>query len=70
MANENRITVEILYGSFSDHSWQKKSFKNMTSAIEWIRKNYEKIGCINEYRTDFMPVNHFDIVNAILGERK
>lgn len=64
------IELNILYGKPFDTTWQKKSFKDETSAVQWCRKNHEKIGCINDYRTFFAQVSHFDIMDAIRGKAK
>lgn len=48
--------------------WQNKTFNDETSCIEWCRKNSEKIGCINDYRTGFQPISHFEIMDAINGK--
>lgn len=60
------IKINIFYGTlFNNMSWQTKSFKDETSAIEWCIKHYEKIGNINGYATGFKPMRHFDIMHAI-----
>lgn len=61
------IKLEILYGELFNSSWQTKSFKDETAAIEWCRRNAAKIGCINDYRTFFRPVSHFEVMDAIRG---
>lgn len=58
------IKIKVLYGTLS---WQDKSFKDENACIEWCRKNYAKIGCINDYRTRFHPISHFEIRDAIRG---
>lgn len=62
------IKIKVLYGTMFDSEWQKKTFNDETSCIEWCRKNSEKIGCINDYRTGFQPISHFEIMDAINGK--
>ncbi len=57
------IKIKVMY----DTTWQDKSFKDERSCMEWCRRNYAKIGCINDYRTFFRPISHFDIMDAIRG---
>ena len=69
MANV-KLTVEFYpegFGIRKKHSWQTKTFADELSAIEWCRKNYLKIGVINNYRTLGLPISHFDIIDAIRG---
>ena len=61
------MKVRILYGDFLNTTWQEKSFKDETACIEWCRKNYKKIWCINDYRTQSQPISHFDIMDALRG---
>ena len=61
------IKLFIMYGEIMNTSWQKKSFKDEVSAIEWCRRNYKNIGCINNYRTNFQPISHYEIIDAIRG---
>lgn len=61
------IKLKILYGKLFNTEWQTKTFKDETSAIEWCRKNSSKIGCINNYRTGFQSISHFEIMDAIRG---
>ena len=62
------IKVKVLYGELLNTSWQDKSFKDENAAIEWCRKNYRNIGCINDYRTGFEPISHFEIMDALNGK--
>ena len=62
------IKIKVLYGRLFYCEWQKKTFKDETSCIEWCRKNSEKIGCINDYRTGFRSISHFEIRDAINGK--
>ncbi len=62
------IKIEVLYGSLFDSQWQTKTFKDETSCMEWCRRNSEKIGRINDYRTGFQPISHFEIIDAIRGK--
>lgn len=61
------IKVKILYGQPFNMSWQDKSFKDETAAIEWCKRNYEKIGCINDYRTGFQQISQFGVMDALKG---
>ena len=61
------IKIKVLYGSLFNTTWQDKTFKDETACIEWCWKNYEKIGCINDYRTTFRPISRSDIRDAIRG---
>lgn len=61
------IKLRIMYGELFNTEWQEKSFKDEITAIGWCRRNYKKIGCINDYRTNFQPISHFDIMDAIRG---
>ena len=61
------IKIKILYGELFNTQWQEKSFKDETAAIEWCRRNYKKIGCINDYRTGFKAISHFEIMDALRG---
>lgn len=62
------IKINVLYGKLFDAEWQKKTFKDETSCMEWCRKNSENIGCINDYRTGYRPIGHFEIMDAINGK--
>lgn len=55
------------FGVMKTSEWQEKAFKDAYAAIEWCRRNYQKIGCINEYRTFGQPISHFDVMSAIDG---
>ena len=62
------VEVKILYGSNAfDTTWQTKKFKDETSCIEWCRLHHKNICCINDYRTVFQPISHFDIMDALRG---
>ena len=63
----NMPKVKILYGKGADSSWQEKSFKDDMAAIEWCRRNYEKIVMINDYRTFNQQISHFEIMDALRG---
>ena len=65
-----KINVEFYpngFGLGKNHQWQKKTFADELSAIEWCRQNYKKIGVINDYRTLGRPVSHFEIMDAFRG---
>ena len=62
------IKIKVLYGKSFDSEWQDKTFQDETKAIEWCRKNYAKIACINDYRTVYQPISHFEIMDAIRGK--
>lgn len=62
------VKVKVLFGELFNTTWQDKTFKDETQCIEWCRRNYAKIGCINDYRTGFKPINHFEIKDAINGK--
>lgn len=61
------IKVRILYGKLFASEWQDKTFKDENAAIEWCRRNHEKIGCINDYRTNHQQISHFEIMDALRG---
>ena len=61
------LKVRILYGKPFESSWQEKSFKDETAAMEWCRRNAEKICCINDYRTMCLPVSQYEIMDALRG---
>ena len=61
------LKVKILFGKPFEMSWQEKSFKDENAAIEWCRRNSSKIGCINNYRTVFQNISHFEIMDALRG---
>lgn len=61
------VKIKVLFGEVMNCSWQDKTFKDETSCIEWCRKNAKKIACINDYRTGFAPISHFEIMDAIRG---
>lgn len=61
------IKIKVMYGEWFNTTWQNKSFKDEMACIEWCRRNYAKIGCINDYRTCFEPISHFDVMNALRG---
>ena len=61
------IKIKVMYGTLFNTEWQDKTFKDETSCIEWCRRNSNKIGCINDYRTGFKPIGHFEIMDAIRG---
>lgn len=62
------IKVKIQFGEGFNTEWQDKSFKDEMSCIEWCRRNYAKIFCINDYRTFYEPIPHFAIMDAINGK--
>lgn len=65
-----KICVEFYPKGFSllgEYSIQEKSFVDEIKCIEWCRRNHEKIGCINNYRTSGRHVSHFEIMDAIRG---
>ena len=62
------MTVNIMYGTFLNTEWQKKKFKDEISAMEWCRRHFKNIGCINNYRTGFQPISHFEIMDALRGK--
>ncbi len=61
------VEVKILYGELFNTTWQVKKFKDEISCVEWCRKHYKNIGCINDYRTGFEEISHFDIMDALRG---
>lgn len=61
------IKVKVMYGELFNTNWQDKSFQDETAAIEWCRRNWKKIGCINDYRTNFQQLSHFEIMDALRG---
>lgn len=61
------IKLEILYGELFNSSWQTKSFKDEAAAIEWCRRNANRIICINNYRTCLKPISHYQVMDAIRG---
>ena len=61
------IKIIVMFGELGNCTWQDKTFKDETACIEWCRRNYQKIGCINDYRTGFKPISHFEIIDAIKG---
>lgn len=62
------IKIKVLYGELFNSEWQKKTFNDEISCIEWCRRNSKKIGCINDYRTGFQSISHFEIMDAINGK--
>ena len=56
-----KVKIEVLYGI----EWQKKVFKDEISAVEWCRRNYYNIGCINDTYTNYEVTSHFGIMRAI-----
>ena len=58
------------FGLMHPSEWQEKTFKDVTSCMEWCRRNYSKIGAINEYRTLGQPISHFEIMDAINGKAR
>lgn len=65
-----KITVNFYpegFGIMKPNSFQEKTFQDETSCMEWCRKNYAKIGMINDYRTFGCAISHFDIMDAIRG---
>lgn len=61
------MKVKILFGKPFNMTWQDKSFKDENAVIEWCRRNADKIGCINDYRTNFKKLSHFEIMDALRG---
>lgn len=62
----SKVEVDILWGrNIIQSDWQKKAFKDSTAALEFCRKHYDHILCINSFRTAGQPVSHFDIMCAI-----
>ncbi len=64
------IKVKVLFGELFNTEWQTKSFKDENAAMEWCRRNASKIGCINDYRTGFKPISHFEIMDALRGHSR
>ena len=62
------IKLKVMYGNLFNTEWQTKTFKDEMSAMEWCRRNATKIGCINDYRTGFKLIPHFEILDAINGK--
>ncbi len=62
------IKIKVLFSQLFNSEWQDKSFKDENAAMEWCRRNSAKIGCINDYRTGFKPISHFEIMDAIRGK--
>lgn len=56
-----KVKIKVLYGT----EWQDKTFKSEDSAIEWCRRNYDKIARINDTYTYYAMTSHFDIARAI-----
>jgi hypothetical protein len=67
MKNQKKVKLKILYGKLFDSEWQDKTFSTEMDAVEWCRRNYEKIFCINDYRTSGQLLPHFEILDAING---
>lgn len=61
------VKITVMYGKPFETTWQEKSFKDKNACVEWCRRNSEKIGCINNYRTGFRPISHYDVEDAIRG---
>ena len=57
------VKIKVMFGTLFNTTWQDKTFKDENSCVEWCRKNSAKIGCINDYRTGFQPISHFDIID-------
>lgn len=60
---------------FGEQEIQEKSFKDETSAIEWIRKNSAHVMAIGDvfftlHLMNKIPLNHFEIMNAIRKSTK
>ena len=61
------VKLNVKYGEFMHSEWQVKTFRDEYVAMEWCRRNYKKIQCINDYRTFYQPISHFDVMSAIEG---
>lgn len=59
------MNIEIAWETLSNI--QTKKFKDETAAIEWIRKNCEKIVSINGIATYGVELTHFEIVDCLHG---
>ena len=62
-----KIKISVDFGTLGSSTWQDKSFKDIESAIMWCRKNYQKIWCINDFRTFGQPISHWDVMDALHG---
>ena len=55
------------FGLMKPNEYQDKTFQNAYALMEWCRRNYQKIGAINDYRTFGQQMSHYDIMDAING---
>lgn len=60
------MKVEILWG-IKEHTYQFKSFKDESAAVEWCRRNARNIYVINGQITAGKTLSHFDLVAALRG---
>ena len=61
------IKIKVLFGNtFCNSTWQDKSFKTEIDAVEWCRRNYTKIWCINDCYTRGQLLHHVDIYMMVV----
>ena len=61
--------VMLLYGETPWKSeWQKKSFKDDTAAMEFIRRHRKNIHGINYVKRNVSSLSHFEIAELIRGD--
>ncbi len=56
-----KFKIKVVFASSPEE--QLKTFKDEESAMEWCRRNYEKIVAINGIITDGKLVNHYELKN-------
>ena len=60
------IKVNIGWGKdYMSYDLQEKTFKDEMSAVEWCRKNYQKIQHINFHTTLGQQISHFEIMDYL-----
>lgn len=61
------VIIEVMYGEPGNTNIQTKKFKDVGSCIEWCRRHYKNIDRINDLRTYFQQISHYEIIDAIRG---
>lgn len=60
------VTIVVEWGTdYFNYDRQTKNFQDEMKAIEWCRRNHDKIQCINGTRTFGKLLSHFAIMDCI-----
>lgn len=71
---KKKVVLEIEFRASQlapgNDAFQKKTFKDETSAMEWCRRNYKKIARMNNFWTGGKEISHWDVMDALNGRSR